>query len=779
MAGQIDTYNQEIFNFLRTVTIKFEPFAYSMGSEIMESEGIIDPHGSWNPYYQNLIGEYSSAQKLSGVMTVTAVEDGSTVVFSKELVKTHPRTMALYTVDTDEYKNLEDKYPQYRGLIRTIAYPVGTMDDVLNAPNLSLIGYDDSYLESNERESIVTCLKTFLQMVRERWYIDEYRFENLYPITFWGVLWSLLPMVLATQRYLNIRTAAAHSFHVWEFLKSRGLGDYRDVLTHKQSMWLYRNIDYIRKNQGKNSNLKILAENLLPEVAVSLLYVDMYQETATRQPSELITNPQFRFFNLLTNDPVKTENMSLLNTSLVEMNLEHKNTSDFVNETEIKLATQRFNVLSTKFLEFKKESIDTRTTQLLANFFLDSLMYNLAANALGFNCELKDPLGSSKYELSISKVIALWWYCLRKNNGDNPESSASESKNTEVISTKKLLKAPLLKDSNEVQLPTYYTVHIPVRRIAGKIPKTIKVLGITYQMSEFLDIDELISAFEITNDTYLNQENFMLHLVNQYKTLKTLSEKLQNNSSLPFHLAVKTFLDKILVEDKVSITIDPNATDFTSLIAEDDSLATIVAELEDITEGKSAANAYNAVASACFDALFPLNSELIKEEIGNSFSVEEIYTAIRDLFIALGSYNVTYLETDRTFNKYLRIDPALIQMLHFYEYEFNKPWDLLLQHFPVTFKMNHEPTFEELYVDLFTSVTASTTTVEMLEDIARVDISLDMHFSWNTYVPLINLLPQEHTTKTQPRAWSWNKYTLCFNEPFVIPMERLSTYKEG
>lgn len=42
-SGQIQLYHKEILDFLRTVTIKFEPFAYLMGQDYMAAHGLTNP----------------------------------------------------------------------------------------------------------------------------------------------------------------------------------------------------------------------------------------------------------------------------------------------------------------------------------------------------------------------------------------------------------------------------------------------------------------------------------------------------------------------------------------------------------------------------------------------------------------------------------------------------------------------------------------------------------------------------------------------------------------
>src|SRR5574344_241678 len=106
MTGQIESYRSEIFNFLRTVTIKFEPFAYLMGQDYMDLYGITDPHQSWNPYYINLTGEYSNDDTR---MTVYSVEENRQVPFDKDLITNYPKTAAIYKVPNKEFFTLQER----------------------------------------------------------------------------------------------------------------------------------------------------------------------------------------------------------------------------------------------------------------------------------------------------------------------------------------------------------------------------------------------------------------------------------------------------------------------------------------------------------------------------------------------------------------------------------------------------------------------------------------------------------------------------------------------
>ena len=62
---------------------------------------------------------------------------------------------------------------------------------------------------------------------------------------------------------------------------------------------------------------------------------------------------------------------------------------------------------------------------------------------------------------------------------------------------------------------------------------------------------------------------------------------------------------------------------------------------------------YTTLASRCVDVLFPLDVTANTEFVSILQNMETIYASVRDLFIQLCSYNITFLETERTMNWYL------------------------------------------------------------------------------------------------------------------------------
>lgn len=646
MTGQIESYRSEIFNFLRTVTIKFEPFAYLMGQDYMDLYGITDPHQSWNPYYINLTGEYSNDDTR---MTVYSVEENRQVPFDKDLITNYPKTAAIYKVPNKEFFTLQERYPDNRGLVRTIAYPVASMKDALAAPNLSLLAYDDSLLEQNERADIVAYLKNFLLLVKNRWWINEYTYEDMYAVTFWAMLWQMLPEVLLRRRFLNIRTDAAHSFHIWEYLKSQGLGDYRDVLNRQQQDWFYRNIDWILQHRGQQDTLNKLAGNILGEIGGSLLDKDMYQETFTRADTPQ-TNPGFVNRTHPDGADVSHESFDDLNDKLVDSGYENRSDSDYVDDTEKALGNIPYNKLLTKFLEIDKKNLNTANEQLMANFFLDTLIYRLSENQLSYRVTMTDPLTGEAFNTSVEDVLMLLnWSCRICAGEEEPQIK-----------------------------PITYRLHIPFinkRMTTGDLTKSIYYSNCEYPVAQLIDVSAMIRDNTWHAEGFTSQKDFMTFLLDQYDYLLMNNHKSDMSNKLLYHLALNTYFTDVTVGKWVTFNLT-TASNYAEWANKSDHFGNIL----DYYRKENDRLAYENLANQCFETLFDFSDIDLTNHTSSSRAIEKIYSSLRDLFIALGSYNITYLEIDRDYNDYLQYyEPDFTSVKGTNVYE--KVWNLTLDDF--------------------------------------------------------------------------------------------------
>lgn len=312
---QLELYIREPINFLRTLTLKNSHFADLIWKNDVQPEYQDRLPTELNPYYRHIRGEYILAndttevfgvqipnhriyRRLDEMIYIQSLDTQQQVPFTKETLAKHPKTASLYRIPNSYYTKLCESYPQYSDLIKSIVYPIQEevwcprhqrMETIETADNYTIFGYDEDMFQENERTSIYTALKTTLEMVRVRWDVKEFDYEDMFPIVHQGILWHLLYLTIFGQRILNVRTSKVHEFHIWSYLNSKGIGDYRDVLSLNQALFLYRNINYLLKNKGTQKNFSILIGALLRPMNVSLYSKSIVQDV-TRGTSSVVTS---------------------------------------------------------------------------------------------------------------------------------------------------------------------------------------------------------------------------------------------------------------------------------------------------------------------------------------------------------------------------------------------------------------------------------------------------------------------------------------------------------
>lgn len=265
------TYNLYIgdcISLAESLCIKYEETADAMNSEL-EAGGVevdLERPITWK-YYVNLSGEYHSADFPMYVISADTQEE---ILFSKETLKHHPTTRSLYAVGSVHYNALCKRYPLQELLIEGIINPTDIYQAV-DAPNYTILNWNHGLVEAQE-ENLIYKLQGFVNDVADRWFINDYKHtDDLYTATQYGILKLFCVNEIINVRKENCKTARAHSYHIWEYLGSRGrLDEFRNALTLKQSLWLYRNIDWIYANLGKQSTFEALVQNLFTDVGVRI-----------------------------------------------------------------------------------------------------------------------------------------------------------------------------------------------------------------------------------------------------------------------------------------------------------------------------------------------------------------------------------------------------------------------------------------------------------------------------------------------------------------------------
>ena len=413
--------------------------------------------------------------------------------FSNHMRDEHVKTALKYHIGSAVYNDACEKYPEYIDYIKGVCYPAYrtgrdlaskssrlrywyitgdngmpvkvankidyenyitnielAINEIASDPNFSLEKYDSTLLEENEADSLIDCLKKTLKCVRERWDIGEFGYEELYYGAVWATVWSHLPYLLLVQRILNLRTEAVHVDHIWEYLEGKGLKDYRTVMDNEQQVFLYKNIDYLRGNEGKQSTLKILVDKLLSKFSATVRTKSVLLDTThmgDNQASESDAALANGTFNINGMYDSVSGDIKILSEDLEEQtsvindvdgriedyddvySREYKSglipkLGDTLAEQKQRIAEshdaieiQKHTYAPTKLAEITQGSVTSDTARLAMAFIFQTLVRKLSSKTeISNGCVINAIFHglSSPKTFTIGECIALVFYAIRK-----------------------------------------------------------------------------------------------------------------------------------------------------------------------------------------------------------------------------------------------------------------------------------------------------------------------------------------------------------------------------
>ena len=396
----------------------------------------------------------------------------------------HSSTSVVYRIPNARYNTLVSRYPQSAAIIHSIVYPIPLpiadlsnkqnrelyalrMKKIQDAPDMSLLVYDENILLKQERQSIVDCLIHTLDMIRRRYNVRELGYENLYAPAHYYLLWQILYLAVFVQRIQNIHTGDAHPYHIWNYLKSHGFEDYRDVLSIRQQKFLYKNLPYLLKHKGteyifeildyvffQTQNITLTGKNtiqLTEEGKLSTVdTTKKYPSIASVQIGESTFNglhdalaPDARFEDILhylaktAGRPVyndreeyehgQSETLESLYKKEREAGLEYQEDSLYdqstTNHTKL-LSYSPISHRNTKLLELRNNNTTDYLLAMYTKFIGETILYRISKDNLDFVAEIQLPESSKKVELPIQDWIGLIFYALDRANGNyDPENA--------------------------------------------------------------------------------------------------------------------------------------------------------------------------------------------------------------------------------------------------------------------------------------------------------------------------------------------------------------------
>jgi hypothetical protein len=418
-SNQYTIYTNSVLDLARYIVIKSSDTADAINNYV--STGLGFPVDSTDPtswrYYMNLAGQYHAADTPMYVVSMDTLE---TIEFTVANLQLHRATAKAYQFGQRDYLALVAQYPLQITLINGILNPVD-VNTAVSAVDGQILTYPSTLVEFNEY-SLIEKLQRWIDGFKTRWVNRAYTVsDNMYVPFTMGIMYALLPQVILSLRLEACKTNEAHSFHVRQYLLSHGLLDvYLDQLTTKQSLELYRNINYLERNAGQSEIFDWLVDHIMTERNLPLAKYTMKHDVS-QMPTQ--NYPTITF----TRDPVNlgynTDNINQITLDQMlekEWPLARDNNafqSEFEPEIQEKMENSLYNKLSTKALDSSMVdytgSVRYPLNEILINnwLWLSSLGYYNAA------VQFTNPATGETVPLFAKDAFCLAWYALNASIG--------------------------------------------------------------------------------------------------------------------------------------------------------------------------------------------------------------------------------------------------------------------------------------------------------------------------------------------------------------------------
>lgn len=385
-----------------------------------KSFNINDP-SSWK-FYLNLNGQYHFSNEMMYVVSVDTLEE---IEFTKENLDVHRATKRAYLSEGSYIKSLKVRYPNQKALIEGILRPVD-LNVAINARENEILSYNKDLVEYNE-VSLIEKVQRKIDVYIKNWESKSYpKFEKEYGLMQHYILLALIPLFIREVREASERSFETHSFYIWNHLESvAGLGKYRPYLSKTQSMWLYRNIDYLKSNFGKDSNVKLLIDNLLTPSGIPMAryYTGLdlsgikYGENVAPFMSRVALN-----FTDVIGETTLDKSIKFVNEKMIPLARDnYQNLEENIEALETKLKLNPLSSMPTKLFESELLSSNLRDVYSKEDVLIQHWGYLAYNDLYKAKFSFINPKTSSIMNMTAKEAFMVWIYVTNKIFGTTPE----------------------------------------------------------------------------------------------------------------------------------------------------------------------------------------------------------------------------------------------------------------------------------------------------------------------------------------------------------------------
>jgi hypothetical protein len=411
-------YRSNVLQLARSITLKFAANSDAQNKSYLELKGVDFSELPLNqqPYYKHLAGQYVDG--IDEVMTVVSLDTLEEIPFTYDSLQVHRATAKAYSIDSDYHRALMERYPDQKDLIRGIINPVD-INVAVAADDFSILAWDTSLVESQE-SNLMSELQKWVKGFATRWWMSRIGFnQSMYPASFWITLFMQMGPAILNIRLANCGTRFVHSYHIWAYLGSHGrLHLYKDYLTTKQALHLYRNIAWYENNAGKAETFKELITNILTERNIPLAAYELWQNAANI-PSEILPEMEVAKIplNNLAASATGVEKTTIAAVLRAQVPMARDN-SDYLeaqlSDVPVRASSTYVSTLPTKVV--KSEMIDNTdsTPVKLVETIYNEWVWLVTQDRYIATVALENPLTQTSITLTAKQALVLWTYFLLK-----------------------------------------------------------------------------------------------------------------------------------------------------------------------------------------------------------------------------------------------------------------------------------------------------------------------------------------------------------------------------
>lgn len=411
--NQYVIYLESTINLVRSILLVAKEIGEAINVGLVEKGVTVNTElpESWK-YYLNLNGEYHEVD--GEPIVIISRDTHEEIELTKENMEFHPITRDSLLPHTSDYRTLVETYPDLEILIRGIVTPI-PYEVSLNVKDYTIVDWDSKLIQPNEHD-LINRMQDYVNGFILRHHNTAYGVvDDLYLPTMLGTLYQYLLPIALNIRLSNCHTNRAHSFHVWSYLAGfGGLDRWRFSLSLDQSMYLYRNINWITSNVGSTDVFSDLTRVMLTAIGLPLYGYDLrhddydlidrlkYESLATRYRID-------ETIDVANLSETKTidELFSIIETSARDNPAVEPYSIDYVNAG---MERSQINRMPTKVLESEIiNSVDNEEVELTRTALTQWISMS-ASGHYNVSVEVTHREAGLNHIMKVSEVLVLYTY---------------------------------------------------------------------------------------------------------------------------------------------------------------------------------------------------------------------------------------------------------------------------------------------------------------------------------------------------------------------------------